>query len=104
MDKFLGGILWVGFLIVAGITIMCWKAFVITKHWGWFLTLAPLNFAQITMGSALGMVIIMGLLAPHISEPKDDDKTVTILKLIVYGGLVPAISLGLGWLIHNYVL
>lgn len=75
-----------------------WGALVLQVLWGWFLVPAgapPLNFA-----TAVGVVLIVALLAPRPGVADDDDGP-WFAMLVLFGRLL--FLLGLGGIFHLFL-
>jgi len=73
------------------------RGWVLTKMWLWFVT--PFGVGPITIFHAIGISILLGMLTrdADIKENSAEEK----VKRIVYGFLVPIITLVMGWVVHS---
>ena len=98
----LGGITGVFVLIVGG---SLWRGFVLTQLWSWFIV--PIFHApHLALVPAIGVALVVGFLAPSSRHKKDKDKTVLEdwVETTVYVALIPALSLGMGWVVHLFMV
>lgn len=96
----------IGWLIVLALDIptVMLRGFVLSRLWQWFI--APLGVAQIGIAQAIGISILVGLLAKD-GKPKDDDEDTPALGKACVALLVATfaslVSWGLGAFIHGFM-
>ena len=82
-----------------------WRGYVLSTLWGWFVV--PLfGLPKLAIAPAIGLSLVVGFLTyqtpPDVEERKRDgvDKWV---RIVVLAALLPALSLGMGWIVHWYM-
>lgn len=83
------------------------SGFVLTILWAWFIVPA-FHVVQITIPQAIGISLVVGMLAPRASSSSDDkekkkdpvDSLVTSFFVVL---LAPLIALGVGAIVHAFV-
>lgn len=83
-------------MIVLAIPAMIFRALVITKFWGWFVT--PLHVPQIDVLEALGLVMLFQLFVRPQKEEVDDDVEYPLAFHVLKGMIASVVSLVIGWL------
>ena len=66
--------------------------------WKWFIL--PLGAPQLSIGSAIGLSIVVGFLT---AKPQDSKKEVDWTTVVPSALLSPLIAVGIGWIVHLFV-
>lgn len=85
------------------------NGWVLSILWGWFVV-PYFEWAPIlTVGQAIGVAMVVGFLTYHMGTKgcRDDrdqaEKTIDVLSSIIGWILHPLITLGVGWIVHQFV-
>lgn len=77
-----------------------WRGYVLSVLWGWFFVpifhLPPLGVAQ-----AIGIALVVGMFT--MSTQKDGDKESGVSHKLGVIFLAPALALGVGWVIKQWM-
>lgn len=93
-------------IMLLSIPIFLYTAWCITTLWGWFAV--PYGLPQLSYATAVGFVLIVGLLRIKGQVPslfkKDDTKTLTENVGTIIGQLLsPLLIVGIGYLIKLFI-
>lgn len=78
-----------------------WKAHVFTILWGWFVV-PYFHLPPLSPWLVYGLITMYAMLKSE--TPKEDEPKTKWVAAYVGFIVSPAISLGIGWLIHHYAL
>lgn len=87
-----------------------WSGFVIQTLWGWFV--APLGVPVLGLCQAIGIHVLVSFLVAHgeahrsavASAFTDEQKAREILAALGRVSISPAIVLGVGWVVHHFMV
>jgi apolipoprotein N-acyltransferase len=85
--------IWCAGVAVFGLGVV-WHGYALMVLWGWFVSPA-LGLAPLTLSTAIGIQIIVGLLAAQRDRGGNEDKWHLLIEL----AMKPAIALVAGWIV-----
>lgn len=88
-------LVFVGAMIAASIL----NGWALVQLWGWFMV--PLGLPVLSLPWAIGIAVVVSFLTNHNEPRKSDD--VDVGKAIGHAFLRPVISVGVGWIVHQYM-
>lgn len=83
--------------IVVAIVLRAW---VLTVLWGWFLV--PLGIPEVSIPTAIGIALILGLFTQHLAKEENKEKNI-IADIGIRAIGAPIVSLVLGWIVTFFV-
>ena len=98
----IGGVVGIGALMVGG---YLWRGYVLSILWGWF-AVPIFHLPRLSIASAIGISIVVGFLTyqtPEDVEKPDRTQVHVWTRAVILVTLLPAISLGVGWVVHMFV-
>jgi predicted phage tail protein len=88
--------------VVASILFRAWA---LTVLWAWFLV--PLGMVALSISSAIGISIIVGMFTQHLAKESKDEKAKDTYELIgdIAGRAIgaPLLSLFFGWIVTLFM-
>lgn len=89
----------VGLVVIATL----WRAWVLTVLWSWFLV--PLSVPAISITSAIGISLIVGMFTHHLQQKSNDSRNAADLVGAAVGVALggPLVVLLLGWIVTLFM-
>lgn len=92
--------------LIVGIPATLWRAYVLKTLWWWYLT--PAGVPSISMKTAIGLMLVIGLITFKASRKdiKEEEKSYTkedYIRSVVLSALLPLAILFFGWLVLKFV-
>jgi len=97
----IGGIVGVlALLTIASI----WKGYVLTVLWGWFVV-PTFGLPALALAPAIGLAMVVSFLTYQhtASQEPDPDVSTRMAKAIAHTLVMPALVLGIGWVVARFV-
>lgn len=97
----IGGIVGVlALLTIASI----WKGYVLTVLWGWFVV-PTFGLPALALAPAIGLAMVVSFLTHQSDASKEPDGEFSdrMLKAIAHTLVMPALVLGIGWVVARFV-
>lgn len=81
-----------------------WSGYALAKLWSWFLVPA-LGVPPLSIPAAIGLSIVVSYMTYQKSTNTDEDKDTTerVIKDTVILALKPAVALGFGWVVAQWM-
>lgn len=86
----------IGFVLFVGLA-AAWEGFALSVLWGWFIV--PLGAPKITVPLAIGLALVVGMLAHQ--HAKDDDREWS--DLLAHAIVKPPLFLLMGWIVRGFL-
>lgn len=80
-----------------------WSGFALSKLWAWFLVPA-LGVPQLSIPAAIGLALVVSYMTyQNTNADEDKDTTERVINAALMLALKPAIALGLGWVVAQWM-
>ena len=95
-----------GFVGVIGLLVLAsmWKGYVLTALWAWFVV-PTFGLPALAIAPAIGIAMVVSFLTHQsdASKEPDGDLSARMSRSIAHTLLMPALVLGIGWVVHQFM-
>jgi len=97
-------------LLLLVIPSMIWRGFVFSVLWSWFMV-TSFSLPELGVAAAIGVAVVAGMLTANTNDGNDDGNddgnkrkpTEIFVSALVRMLVVPAVSLGFGWIVKGFM-
>lgn len=90
-------------LVVAAILIRAW---VLVTLWGWFIPPMFVGAPEMTITTAIGISLIVGMFTHHLQTKKTESgktKGQAAVDVVAHGLFAPLVTLAIGWVVTLFM-